>query len=39
MEPYTKVFLAGTITGQITVRTSPDIAMFKMNSFRARQGN
>ena len=30
MEPYTKVFLAGTITGQITVRTSPDIAMFKI---------
>ena len=32
MEPYTKVFLAGTITGQITVRTSPDIAMFKIET-------
>lgn len=32
MEPYTKVFLAGTITGQITVRTSPDVAMFKIET-------
>ena len=32
MNPYTKVFLAGTITGQITVRTSPDIAMFKIET-------
>ena len=32
MNPYTKVFLAGTITGQIIVRTSPDIVMFKIET-------
>ena len=32
MASYAKVFLAGTITGQITVRTSPDIAIFKIET-------
>ena len=32
MASYAKVFLAGTITGQITVRTSPDIALFEIET-------